>query len=150
MLLFKFVLHLSFLLVKYWYIDQWVSQLENIFLMSNRCHRTGGDGWERQPRNRFCSLGHDWHRLRSLSGSFVLKQEPFLDIVLNIVLNLVWPVCCVYMCLLQVVSVYNSSLKQMIPEPGMKVHWLKGVPPPDIPVCGFKYDNPSCLASKQH
>ncbi|XP_053087241.1 atrial natriuretic peptide receptor 1 [Pangasianodon hypophthalmus] len=46
----------------------------------------------------------------------------------------------------QIVSVYNSSLKQMIPEPGMKVHWLKGVPPPDIPVCGFKNDNPSCLA----
>ncbi|KAK3508281.1 hypothetical protein QTP70_019510 [Hemibagrus guttatus] len=46
----------------------------------------------------------------------------------------------------QIVSVYNSSLKQMIPEPGMKVHWLKGAPPPDIPVCGFKNDNPSCLS----
>ncbi|KAF7686363.1 hypothetical protein HF521_015725 [Silurus meridionalis] len=46
----------------------------------------------------------------------------------------------------QIVSVYNSSLKQMIPETGMKVYWLTGSPPPEIPVCGFKYDNPSCVA----
>uniref|UniRef100_A0A8C1NNM9 Guanylate cyclase n=1 Tax=Cyprinus carpio TaxID=7962 RepID=A0A8C1NNM9_CYPCA len=38
--------------------------------------------------------------------------------------------------------------KRMIPEPGMKVHWLKGNPPPDIPLCGFKNDNPACLASE--
>uniref|UniRef100_A0AAR2K1H3 Guanylate cyclase n=1 Tax=Pygocentrus nattereri TaxID=42514 RepID=A0AAR2K1H3_PYGNA len=49
-----------------------------------------------------------------------------------------------------IVSVYNSSVKQMVLEPGMKVHWLKGTPPPDIPLCGFKNDNPACLASKQH
>ncbi|KAI7798398.1 atrial natriuretic peptide receptor 1 precursor [Triplophysa rosa] len=46
----------------------------------------------------------------------------------------------------QIVSVYNGSQKQMIPVPGMKVHWLKGSPPPDIPPCGFKKDNPACLA----
>uniref|UniRef100_A0A8C1NNF3 Guanylate cyclase n=1 Tax=Cyprinus carpio TaxID=7962 RepID=A0A8C1NNF3_CYPCA len=45
----------------------------------------------------------------------------------------------------QIVSVYNGSQKRMIPEPGMKVHWLKGNPPPDIPLCGFKNDNPACL-----
>uniref|UniRef100_A0AAR2JY99 Guanylate cyclase n=1 Tax=Pygocentrus nattereri TaxID=42514 RepID=A0AAR2JY99_PYGNA len=50
----------------------------------------------------------------------------------------------------EIVSVYNSSVKQMVLEPGMKVHWLKGTPPPDIPLCGFKNDNPACLASKQH
>uniref|UniRef100_A0A8C1NRK7 Guanylate cyclase n=1 Tax=Cyprinus carpio TaxID=7962 RepID=A0A8C1NRK7_CYPCA len=44
-----------------------------------------------------------------------------------------------------IVSVYNGSQKRMIPEPGMKVHWLKGNPPPDIPLCGFKNDNPACL-----
>uniref|UniRef100_A0AAR2KFS3 Guanylate cyclase n=1 Tax=Pygocentrus nattereri TaxID=42514 RepID=A0AAR2KFS3_PYGNA len=48
----------------------------------------------------------------------------------------------------EIVSVYNSSVKQMVLEPGMKVHWLKGTPPPDIPLCGFKNDNPACLASK--
>uniref|UniRef100_A0A8B9JIK6 Guanylate cyclase n=1 Tax=Astyanax mexicanus TaxID=7994 RepID=A0A8B9JIK6_ASTMX len=48
-----------------------------------------------------------------------------------------------------IVSVYNSSAKQMVLEPGMTVHWLKGSPPPDIPVCGFKNDNPACLASKK-
>ncbi|XP_026875547.1 atrial natriuretic peptide receptor 1 isoform X1 [Electrophorus electricus] len=46
----------------------------------------------------------------------------------------------------QIVSVYNSSVKQMIPEAGMKVHWIKGSPPPDIPPCGFKNDKPACLA----
>ncbi|KTG47660.1 hypothetical protein cypCar_00002058 [Cyprinus carpio] len=46
----------------------------------------------------------------------------------------------------QIVSVYNGSQKRMIPEPGMKVYWLKGSPPPDIPLCGFKNDNPACLA----
>uniref|UniRef100_A0A673KZ89 Guanylate cyclase n=1 Tax=Sinocyclocheilus rhinocerous TaxID=307959 RepID=A0A673KZ89_9TELE len=45
-----------------------------------------------------------------------------------------------------IVSVYNGSQKRMIPEPGMKVYWLKGSPPPDIPLCGFKNDNPACLA----
>uniref|UniRef100_A0A8C1VVF5 Guanylate cyclase n=1 Tax=Cyprinus carpio TaxID=7962 RepID=A0A8C1VVF5_CYPCA len=45
----------------------------------------------------------------------------------------------------QIVSVYNGSQKRMIPEPGMKVYWLKGNPPPDIPLCGFKNDNPACL-----
>uniref|UniRef100_A0A673HXT5 Guanylate cyclase n=1 Tax=Sinocyclocheilus rhinocerous TaxID=307959 RepID=A0A673HXT5_9TELE len=48
----------------------------------------------------------------------------------------------------QIVSVYNGSQKRMIPEPGMKVYWLKGSPPPDIPLCGFKNDNPACLASE--
>ncbi|XP_066529730.1 atrial natriuretic peptide receptor 1 [Hoplias malabaricus] len=46
----------------------------------------------------------------------------------------------------EIVSVYNSSVKQMVQEPGMKVHWLKGAPPADIPVCDFKNDNPACLA----
>uniref|UniRef100_A0A8C2HJ66 Guanylate cyclase n=1 Tax=Cyprinus carpio TaxID=7962 RepID=A0A8C2HJ66_CYPCA len=49
----------------------------------------------------------------------------------------------------QIVSLYNGSQKRMIPEPGMKVHWLKGSPPPDIPLCGFKNDKPACLASVQ-
>uniref|UniRef100_A0A673L6J3 Guanylate cyclase n=1 Tax=Sinocyclocheilus rhinocerous TaxID=307959 RepID=A0A673L6J3_9TELE len=48
----------------------------------------------------------------------------------------------------QIVSVYNGSQKRMIPEPGMKVYWLKGSPPPDIPLCGFKNDNPACLVCK--
>lgn len=46
-----------------------------IFLVSSRSHGADGDGRAGQPRNRFCALGHDWHRLRSLSGSFVLKQD---------------------------------------------------------------------------
>ncbi|KAL0962281.1 hypothetical protein UPYG_G00338050 [Umbra pygmaea] len=46
----------------------------------------------------------------------------------------------------QIVSVYNSTLKEMVPVPGMTVQWPGGSPPRDIPECGFKNDNPSCLA----
>uniref|UniRef100_A0A8C1VTL0 guanylate cyclase n=1 Tax=Cyprinus carpio TaxID=7962 RepID=A0A8C1VTL0_CYPCA len=36
--------------------------------------------------------------------------------------------------------IYTSSYLKYIT--GMKVYWLKGNPPPDIPLCGFKNDNP--------
>uniref|UniRef100_A0A9J8C7J1 Guanylate cyclase n=1 Tax=Cyprinus carpio carpio TaxID=630221 RepID=A0A9J8C7J1_CYPCA len=42
--------------------------------------------------------------------------------------------------------IYISSYLKYIT--GMKVYWLKGSPPPDIPLCGFKNDNPACLASE--
>uniref|UniRef100_A0A8C8FMN1 Guanylate cyclase n=1 Tax=Oncorhynchus tshawytscha TaxID=74940 RepID=A0A8C8FMN1_ONCTS len=47
---------------------------------------------------------------------------------------------------LQIVSVYNSTLKELVPVPGMKVQWPGGAPPQDIPDCGFKNDKPACLA----
>uniref|UniRef100_A0A674D1V6 guanylate cyclase n=1 Tax=Salmo trutta TaxID=8032 RepID=A0A674D1V6_SALTR len=40
----------------------------------------------------------------------------------------------------QIVSVYNSTLKELVPVPGMKVQWPGGAPPQDIPECGFKND----------
>ncbi|XP_035286777.1 atrial natriuretic peptide receptor 1-like [Anguilla anguilla] len=46
----------------------------------------------------------------------------------------------------QVVLVYNGTLKQMVSLPGMKVQWPGGSVPPDVPLCGFKNDNPICLA----
>uniref|UniRef100_A0AAY4EF67 Guanylate cyclase n=1 Tax=Denticeps clupeoides TaxID=299321 RepID=A0AAY4EF67_9TELE len=46
-----------------------------------------------------------------------------------------------------IVAVYNGSQKKMIEEPGMSIQWPGGSPPPDIPPCGFKNDNPACLAS---
>uniref|UniRef100_A0A8C7MTK4 Guanylate cyclase n=1 Tax=Oncorhynchus kisutch TaxID=8019 RepID=A0A8C7MTK4_ONCKI len=45
-----------------------------------------------------------------------------------------------------IVSVYNSTLKELVPVPGMKVQWPGGAPPQDIPDCGFKNDKPACLA----
>ncbi|XP_061598022.1 atrial natriuretic peptide receptor 1 [Cololabis saira] len=45
----------------------------------------------------------------------------------------------------QVVSVYNSSMKQLIPQKGLDFQWPGGSPPPDIPECGFKNDMPACL-----
>uniref|UniRef100_A0AAX7UUH8 Guanylate cyclase n=1 Tax=Astatotilapia calliptera TaxID=8154 RepID=A0AAX7UUH8_ASTCA len=45
----------------------------------------------------------------------------------------------------QVVCVYNSSIKQLILQNGLNFHWPKGSPPPDIPKCGFKNNNPLSL-----
>uniref|UniRef100_A0A3Q2EHI6 guanylate cyclase n=1 Tax=Cyprinodon variegatus TaxID=28743 RepID=A0A3Q2EHI6_CYPVA len=45
----------------------------------------------------------------------------------------------------QVVLVYNSSEEHLMPVPGAAVHWLDGNKPLDVPVCGFKNDNPKCL-----
>ncbi|XP_068586030.1 atrial natriuretic peptide receptor 1 [Cebidichthys violaceus] len=46
----------------------------------------------------------------------------------------------------QIVLVYNSSEEQLTATPGTTLHWPGGVIPPDVPVCGFKNDNPICLA----
>ncbi|XP_041823045.1 atrial natriuretic peptide receptor 1 [Melanotaenia boesemani] len=45
----------------------------------------------------------------------------------------------------QVVCVYNSSLKQLVMQKGLNFQWPGGSPPPDVPKCGFKNDNPACL-----
>ncbi|KAG7469514.1 hypothetical protein MATL_G00129560 [Megalops atlanticus] len=45
----------------------------------------------------------------------------------------------------QIVSVYNGTQKEMVSLPGMKLQWPGGVPPRDVPVCGFKNDDPACL-----
>uniref|UniRef100_A0A671W0R1 Guanylate cyclase n=1 Tax=Sparus aurata TaxID=8175 RepID=A0A671W0R1_SPAAU len=41
------------------------------------------------------------------------------------------------------------SEEQLTAIPGTALHWLGGVRPPDVPVCGFKNDNPICLASQR-
>ncbi|KAJ8000203.1 hypothetical protein DPEC_G00202400 [Dallia pectoralis] len=58
-----------------------------------------------------------------------------------------WDMTDVESGIFQVVSVYDSTAKELVPVPGMKVQWPGGSPPPDIPECGFKNDNPACLAS---
>ncbi|XP_044192013.1 atrial natriuretic peptide receptor 1 [Thunnus albacares] len=45
----------------------------------------------------------------------------------------------------QVVCVYNSSKNQLVMQSGRSFQWPGGSPPPDIPECGFKNDNPACL-----
>ncbi|XP_017285209.1 atrial natriuretic peptide receptor 1 [Kryptolebias marmoratus] len=45
----------------------------------------------------------------------------------------------------QVVCVYNGSLKQLVLQKGLNFQWPGGSPPPDVPECGFKNDNPACL-----
>ncbi|XP_047455316.1 atrial natriuretic peptide receptor 1-like isoform X2 [Mugil cephalus] len=46
----------------------------------------------------------------------------------------------------QIVLVYNSSEEQLTTIPGTSVRWVGGVCPPDVPKCGFKNDNPVCMA----
>ncbi|CAB1334274.1 unnamed protein product [Coregonus sp. 'balchen'] len=46
----------------------------------------------------------------------------------------------------QIVSVYNGSQKKLKALPGMDIQWPGGAAPLDVPVCGFKNDNPACLA----
>uniref|UniRef100_A0A7N9ATK5 Guanylate cyclase n=1 Tax=Mastacembelus armatus TaxID=205130 RepID=A0A7N9ATK5_9TELE len=42
----------------------------------------------------------------------------------------------------------STYQEQLTAVPGTALHWLGGVCPPDVPVCGFKNDNPICLASQ--
>uniref|UniRef100_A0A8D3C0D2 Guanylate cyclase n=1 Tax=Scophthalmus maximus TaxID=52904 RepID=A0A8D3C0D2_SCOMX len=42
----------------------------------------------------------------------------------------------------QIVLVYNSSEEQLTVIPGTTLHWPGGARPPDVPVCGFKNENP--------
>ncbi|KAM4600545.1 atrial natriuretic peptide receptor 1-like [Polymixia lowei] len=46
----------------------------------------------------------------------------------------------------QIVLVYTSSEEQLTAVPGAVVHWPGRSIPLDIPFCGFKNDNPVCLA----
>uniref|UniRef100_A0A8C4DR91 Guanylate cyclase n=1 Tax=Dicentrarchus labrax TaxID=13489 RepID=A0A8C4DR91_DICLA len=43
---------------------------------------------------------------------------------------------------------HGCSEEQLTALPGTTLHWLGGVCPPDVPICGFKNDNPICLASQ--
>uniref|UniRef100_A0A4W5N2V5 Guanylate cyclase n=1 Tax=Hucho hucho TaxID=62062 RepID=A0A4W5N2V5_9TELE len=45
-----------------------------------------------------------------------------------------------------IVLVYNGSQKKLRALPGMDIQWPGGAAPLDVPVCGFKNDNPACLA----
>uniref|UniRef100_A0A672RML1 Atrial natriuretic peptide receptor 1 n=1 Tax=Sinocyclocheilus grahami TaxID=75366 RepID=A0A672RML1_SINGR len=44
----------------------------------------------------------------------------------------------------QTVAVYNGTQKQMKILPGMAIQWPGGNIPWDVPLCGFKNDNPAC------
>uniref|UniRef100_A0A673K1I4 Guanylate cyclase n=1 Tax=Sinocyclocheilus rhinocerous TaxID=307959 RepID=A0A673K1I4_9TELE len=46
----------------------------------------------------------------------------------------------------QTVAVYNGTQKQMKILPGMAIQWPGGNIPWDVPLCGFKNDNPACRA----
>ncbi|MEQ2280531.1 hypothetical protein AMECASPLE_020819 [Ameca splendens] len=45
----------------------------------------------------------------------------------------------------QLVSVYKGGIKQLVLKEGLNFQWPGGSPPPDLPECGLKNDNPACL-----
>ncbi|XP_030606341.1 atrial natriuretic peptide receptor 1-like isoform X2 [Archocentrus centrarchus] len=57
-----------------------------------------------------------------------------------------WDIVDTNSCTFQIALVYNTFEEQLTAIPGTRLHWLGGAPPPDTPVCGFKNDNPVCLA----
>ncbi|XP_072317472.1 atrial natriuretic peptide receptor 1 [Eucyclogobius newberryi] len=46
----------------------------------------------------------------------------------------------------QIVMVFTGFDETLALVPGTQLHWLSGAPPRDVPLCGFKNDNPLCLA----
>nr|XP_055066153.1 atrial natriuretic peptide receptor 1 [Misgurnus anguillicaudatus]XP_055066154.1 atrial natriuretic peptide receptor 1 [Misgurnus anguillicaudatus] len=46
----------------------------------------------------------------------------------------------------QIVAVYNGTQKQMKILSGKSIQWPGGDIPLDVPLCGFKNENPACLA----
>ncbi|CAL1612253.1 unnamed protein product [Knipowitschia caucasica] len=46
----------------------------------------------------------------------------------------------------QIAMLFNGSDESLSPVPGTQLHWPLGAPPRDIPQCGFRNDNPICLA----
>ncbi|KAM9309583.1 atrial natriuretic peptide receptor 1-like [Pholidichthys leucotaenia] len=46
----------------------------------------------------------------------------------------------------QIVMVYNSTEESLTAVAGTTLHWPGGARPLDVPICGFKNDNPVCLA----
>uniref|UniRef100_A0A8C7FYZ0 Guanylate cyclase n=1 Tax=Oncorhynchus kisutch TaxID=8019 RepID=A0A8C7FYZ0_ONCKI len=55
--------------------------------------------------------------------------------------------CKLYCVPCQIVLVYNGSQKKLRALPGMDIQWPGGAAPLDVPVCGFKNDNPACLSN---
>uniref|UniRef100_A0A8D3BSJ9 Guanylate cyclase n=1 Tax=Scophthalmus maximus TaxID=52904 RepID=A0A8D3BSJ9_SCOMX len=45
------------------------------------------------------------------------------------------------------VDANTSTFQQLTVIPGTTLHWPGGARPPDVPVCGFKNENPVCVAS---
>ncbi|KAK3572282.1 hypothetical protein QTP86_030272 [Hemibagrus guttatus] len=58
----------------------------------------------------------------------------------------IWDMTDTTSSIFEIVAVYNGTKKQMETLPGMSFHWPGGSVPPDMPLCGFKNDNPVCIA----
>lgn len=46
----------------------------------------------------------------------------------------------------QITMVYSGADETLSMEPGTSLHWVSGVAPRDVPLCGLRNDNPLCLA----
>lgn len=44
-----------------------------------------------------------------------------------------------------IVANYYGARQKYEPVPGSPIHWPGGRPPPDVPKCGFRGDDPACF-----
>ncbi|XP_023267644.1 atrial natriuretic peptide receptor 1 [Seriola lalandi dorsalis] len=99
-----------------------------------------GPGGVRRPRGDVVTR-RMWNRtFQGVMG--VVEMDEFGDRQMDFA---IWDMTDVDSGEFQVVSVYNSSTKQLVMQSGRSFQWPGGSPPPDIPECGFKNDKPACL-----
>ncbi|XP_010871981.2 atrial natriuretic peptide receptor 1 isoform X1 [Esox lucius] len=112
---------------------------DGVLLYSQALNETLAEGGGR-PRGNTVTRKM-WNRtFHGVTGLLQIDEEGDREIDFAL-----WDMTDVESGVFQVVSVYNSTLKELVPVPGMKVQWPGGAPPPDIPECGFKNDKPACL-----
>uniref|UniRef100_A0A6Q2XT56 Guanylate cyclase n=1 Tax=Esox lucius TaxID=8010 RepID=A0A6Q2XT56_ESOLU len=116
---------------------------DGVLLYSQALNETLAEGGGR-PRGNTVTRKM-WNRtFHGVTGLLQIDEEGDREIDFAL-----WDMTDVESGVFQVVSVYNSTLKELVPVPGMKVQWPGGAPPPDIPECGFKNDKPACLTTSQ-
>ncbi|XP_022603123.1 atrial natriuretic peptide receptor 1 [Seriola dumerili] len=99
-----------------------------------------GPGGVRRPRGDVVTR-RMWNRtFQGVMG--VVEMDEFGDRQMDFA---IWDMTDVDSGEFQVVSVYNSSTKQLVMQSGRSFQWPSGSPPADIPECGFKNDKPACL-----
>uniref|UniRef100_A0A6Q2ZL82 Guanylate cyclase n=1 Tax=Esox lucius TaxID=8010 RepID=A0A6Q2ZL82_ESOLU len=114
---------------------------DGVLLYSQALNETLAEGGGR-PRGNTVTRKM-WNRtFHGVTGLLQIDEEGDREIDFAL-----WDMTDVESGVFQVVSVYNSTLKELVPVPGMKVQWPGGAPPPDIPECGFKNDKPACLTN---
>ncbi|XP_054619251.1 atrial natriuretic peptide receptor 1-like isoform X3 [Dunckerocampus dactyliophorus] len=100
------------------------------------------DGFGRVQRPRGHSVTRRMWNRTFLGVMGVMDMDVFGDRQVDFA---VWDMTDVPTGDFQVVCVYDGARKQLVMQNGWSFQWPAGSPPADIPVCGFRNDNPACL-----